>query len=198
MHRFAQALVFSGLALFQGGFSDAQEQKTLDGAGPNEEYFIQVGSFLDSRRSSALEKELRGRFELTGVSPALQGMSWIYRVRIGPYQRRQEAEDVSLELQTAGYASWVLRESPSAVAARAPAEAFYIQVGVFRKPRNAMSSHYDLRVRSWNASIRPAVSEGIALYRVLVGPYPDKTLADKAARILQGSGYPTAVFKEQL
>jgi DedD protein len=59
-------------------------------------FVLQVGAYRDSAKAHALVEKLKARGLPAYMEPAPQGL---YRVRVGPYATRREAEDVILQVR---------------------------------------------------------------------------------------------------
>lgn len=72
-------------------------------------YFIQVGAF----RTPEDAETQRAKLSLTGVEAKVtereQAGRMIYRVRVGPYDKKEEAEKVKGQIETAGYETALVR-----------------------------------------------------------------------------------------
>lgn len=72
-------------------------------------YFIQVGAF----RTPEDAETQRAKLSLTGVEAKVtereQAGRQIYRVRVGPYEKKEEAEKVKTQLEAAGHETALVR-----------------------------------------------------------------------------------------
>lgn len=72
-------------------------------------YFIQVGAF----RTPEDAETQRAKLSLTGVEAKVtereQAGRMIYRVRVGPYDKKEEAEKIKGQIETAGYETALVR-----------------------------------------------------------------------------------------
>jgi hypothetical protein len=73
------------------------------------------------------------------------------------------------------------------------AGSFWIQVGAFSSGRNADNLASKLRAAAYSAAVSPAVSKGMAIYKVRVGPYYSREEAQAVSVKLSRQGYPTKV-----
>ncbi len=83
--------------------------KAKAGAADPFAYFIQVGAF----RTPEDAETQRAKLSLTGVEAKVtereQAGRMIYRVRVGPYDKKEEAEKVKGQIETAGYETALVR-----------------------------------------------------------------------------------------
>ena len=73
-------------------------------------YCVQVGSFRDEEKARALRADLVDRNERVYISSVLTRADRVYRVRVGPYLARADAERRAGELQRSGLAGIVAEE----------------------------------------------------------------------------------------
>lgn len=72
---------------------------------------VQVGAFADSRAAQALAAQLRNKGFSVYVSPGSQGGEERWRVRVGPFPSRAEAESAAERLKShERLPTWVLSE----------------------------------------------------------------------------------------
>jgi len=86
------------------GYPDSLEAGLLAGEGRDFAlYSVQVGSFAEWKNAKKLYDELtKGGFE-ANIHTAIIGDSYFYRVRVGRYGRRSDAEGAARALQNRGY-----------------------------------------------------------------------------------------------
>ncbi len=73
-------------------------------------YCVQVGSFRDHAKADALRANLVDRYDRVYISSVSTPSEQLYRVRVGPYSDRSEAERRAGELGRTGLASIVAEE----------------------------------------------------------------------------------------
>lgn len=56
------------------------------------EFWVQVGSFVDKQRADDLDDRLNEKGVVSRISTSISGVDTFYRVRIGPYGTREEAD----------------------------------------------------------------------------------------------------------
>jgi cell division septation protein DedD len=89
------------------GQSRAEAPNAAPETSPNQEgalYVVQVGIFGTLDRANLFTSELHKRFTSAYTeSPRPGGQDPVYRVNIGPYDRRDDADQVAGELAAMGY-----------------------------------------------------------------------------------------------
>jgi len=77
---------------------------------PRVKYEVQVGAFADPQRAAELQERLRARFEDVRLTTreAPDGEYW--RVRIGPYEQREEAASAARRVSQLGFPALVVEE----------------------------------------------------------------------------------------
>jgi rare lipoprotein A len=73
-------------------------------------YAVQTGAFQDGSRAIALKESLASRYDDVYMSPLRTASSLYYRVRIGPYDRRDRALAEARRLTRGGLPSLVVEE----------------------------------------------------------------------------------------
>jgi hypothetical protein len=71
-------------------------------------FWIQVGAFSSEKNADNLAVKLRGASYTAAVSPSVSQGKAIYKVRVGPYGGREEAQGVSKRLSRQGYPTKVI------------------------------------------------------------------------------------------
>ncbi len=77
---------------------------------PGGTFAVQAGSFAAQDRAIALRDEIRRTWPGAHVTPAGMGGRTLYRVRIGGFAARADAQQVARQLATAGYTVIVVEE----------------------------------------------------------------------------------------
>ena len=75
--------------------------------------------------------------------------------------------------------------------------AYFVQVGAFRTPEDAESQRAKLSLSGIEAKVSEREQSGRAVFRVRVGPFDKKDLADKAKEKLDATGLETALVRVQ-
>lgn len=75
-----------------------------------ERFFVQVGSFADSSNAHRMQRRLAASYPDVRVETAEAGASTYYRVRMGAFIRRDEAEGRAAEVASAGYSAVIITE----------------------------------------------------------------------------------------
>ncbi len=78
----------------------------------------------------------------------------------------------------------------------APVGVYYVQVGSFVEPRRAYELQRALLLHFTSVKVTRAVVNGVAYYRVRVGPYFSRNTARERKRWLRRRGYPAVVVRE--
>ena len=73
-------------------------------------YAVQVGSYTDADKASALKQALTQRFSSVYISPLSSGRFRYYQVRLGPFAERTQAERQARAAARAGLQSVVVEE----------------------------------------------------------------------------------------
>jgi rare lipoprotein A len=73
-------------------------------------YCVQVGSFSEEEKATALRANLAPRYGDVYISPVRARADLFYRVRVGPYTERHDAERRALELTSIGIPAIVTEE----------------------------------------------------------------------------------------
>lgn len=73
-------------------------------------YCVQVGSFREEHKALALRANLVDRYDRVYISPVLTRADRMYRVRVGPYADREEAERRAGDAERLGLAAIVAEE----------------------------------------------------------------------------------------
>lgn len=74
-------------------------------------YFVQLGAFVTPEDARALRAKLVLIGEESTLSEKKQSEHTVYRVRVGPYASREEAEKMKIRLGAVGFADTVLVQS---------------------------------------------------------------------------------------
>jgi rare lipoprotein A len=73
-------------------------------------YTVQVGSFKDKRDALGLKEQLDGSLSDVRIEPTDLGGDIYYRIRIGRFSQRDEAEELATRLRRSGYTGSVIQE----------------------------------------------------------------------------------------
>jgi rare lipoprotein A len=94
------------------GTASVRVESIDDGDGPPGTviYAVQAGSFLDGEKASALRSDLASRFADVYLSPFRTPDALYYRVRLGPFERRDDATVRAQTLFWRGFSSLVVEE----------------------------------------------------------------------------------------
>ncbi len=75
-----------------------------------ERFFVQVGSFADSNNARRVQKFLAASYPDVHIETAAAGPNLYYRVRMGAFMNRDEAESRAARVATAGYSAVIITE----------------------------------------------------------------------------------------
>jgi rare lipoprotein A len=73
-------------------------------------YCVQVGAFSEQDKADALRANLAPTYDDVYISPVRARAELFYRVRVGPYAERQDAERRAVELSSSGVPAVVTEE----------------------------------------------------------------------------------------
>lgn len=73
-------------------------------------YSVQVGAFREKAKAQAVRADLAPRYADVYISPVQARPAPVYRVRVGPYPERREAERRAVELASLGFPAIVTEE----------------------------------------------------------------------------------------
>lgn len=85
--------------------------------------------------------------------------------------------------------------TPAPTPATASAGAYFVQIGVFVNRASAESLERKLRERKFTVVVEPIERQGKTLYRVRVGPEPDRAAASTLMKRLAEAGHKGSVVK---
>ena len=94
------------------GTASVRVESIDDGDGPlgTVVYAVQAGSFLDGDKASALRDDLATRFDDVYLTELRTPESLYYRVRLGPFERRDDAAVLAQALYGSGLSPLVVEE----------------------------------------------------------------------------------------
>jgi rare lipoprotein A len=75
-----------------------------------ERFFVQVGSFADSSNARRMQQRLAAAYPDVRIETAEAGASTCYRVRMGAFVRRDEAESRAAQVASVGYSAVIITE----------------------------------------------------------------------------------------
>jgi len=75
-----------------------------------ERFFVQVGSFADSSNARRMQQRLAAAYPDVSIETAEAGASTYYRVRMGAFIRREEAESRAARVASVGYSAVIITE----------------------------------------------------------------------------------------
>ena len=100
------------LGLIAPGTAAVRVESIDDGNGPPGVvvYAVQAGAFQDELKATALRSNLSGRFTDVYLTSFRTGEAFVYRVRLGPYERRDDALLRARSLASNGVPALVVEE----------------------------------------------------------------------------------------
>ena len=75
-----------------------------------ERFFVQVGSFADSSNARRMQQRLAAAYPDVRIETAEAGASTYYRVRMGAFMNRDEAESRAARVSSIGYSAVIITE----------------------------------------------------------------------------------------
>jgi cell division septation protein DedD len=156
---------------------------------------VQVAAFATEERARALVERLQGLgFEAYLLVPAPGGADRLYRVRVGAFATRSEAETAAAAIGRAlGFDVWITRDHPSPArteGARPPVagrvSTFAIQLAAPARAGGASVLLSRARAAGFDAYVvAPKPGDATPLYRVRIGGYPTRAAATTAAAVVE-------------
>ena len=107
-----------------------------------------------------------------------------------PTAPTQKPATASQKLAAASQKPTKAHPSAAATAATTSESGWAVQLGVFASRENAERLALEVRVKGFKASVSPVTSGSRKLYRVRVGPTPDRSAAQELQERLKASGRP--------
>jgi rare lipoprotein A len=100
------------LALVGPGTARVRVESVDDGDGPLGvvAYAVQAGAFQDGTKAFALRQSLAGRYDKVYLSPLRTEDALYYRVRVGPFERREQAVTFAQQLARGGVPAMIVEE----------------------------------------------------------------------------------------
>jgi cell division protein FtsN len=78
---------------------------------PRLTFIVQAGAYQDPHNAKRAEQALRAHYSNIRISPQTHAGQRFYRLHIGPFATRAEAEQVNRQLQSLGYHALILPQS---------------------------------------------------------------------------------------
>lgn len=151
-------------------------------------YLVQVASFSNEKNANALADLLKKDKLPVLMDVVDRSAGRMYRVRVGPYARRAEADEVvsSLGSSMSDLAPRVLDLRPDDSAPVStpsdPLVRWVVQVGSFGSPESAEDLVARLRLSGFSAFSEKVTSANGTVYKVRIGPELDRDKAADLAR----------------
>ncbi|MBB5015814.1 SPOR domain-containing protein [Rehaibacterium terrae] len=149
-------------------------------------YVVNLGSYTNQANARALVDALKASQLPAYAEEVTIGSQRGLRVRVGPYEQRASAESARLralrvrdDVPATVVALDAATPAPSQAAAGGVAAGFAVQVGAFRTEADAIALRDRLRNGGFVAFSERVQTESGTLYRVRVGPEPDRAAAER-------------------
>jgi cell division septation protein DedD len=145
-----------------------------EAASEKEVYSVQVGAMRQLKNAERLKRILSDEVENIYISKVqIQGKRY-YRVRVGPFKNKLDAEDTIIRLKSVQGVKGFTFKTPIK-----PRKHFYsVQMGAMRQLNNAEKLKRILSDEVENIYISKVQIQGRRYYRVRVGPFKDKVDAE--------------------
>jgi rare lipoprotein A len=98
------------LGMIQTGLAPVKIE-FLPNTQPRLTFIVQAGAYQDPNNAKQAEQALRAHYSNIRISTQIHAGQRFYRVRIGPFSTRSEAEQVSRQLLSLGYHALILPQS---------------------------------------------------------------------------------------
>ncbi len=178
----------TSITLSSGKSDDALEPQAEEANVDGPRYLVQVASFSSEKNAKALEARLQAANLSVLMDEVERTAGRLYRVRVGPYSERAEADAVvsSLRDQMTDLSPRVLDLRPTESAPVStpsdPLVRWVVQVGSFGNVKSADSLVARLRLSGLTAFSEKVSSAGNTAYKVRIGPEIDRDKATELAR----------------
>lgn len=162
-----------------------QEEETSEGA---PRYLVQVASFSNEKNASVLSDLLKAENLAVLMDVVDRPAGRMYRVRVGPYSQRYEADALvaSLRAKMTDLTPRVLDLRPDESAPVStpsdPLVRWVVQVGSFSSSKSAQDLVTELRLAGLSAYSEKVTSAAGTVHKVRIGPELDRDKAVDLAR----------------
>lgn len=166
----------------------SENQGVDSGSEDTPRYLVQVASFSNERNANALADLLRAENLPVLMDVVDRPAGRMYRVRVGPYNRRPDADAVvtSLRAKMTDLTPRVLDLRPNDSAPVStpsdPLVRWVVQVGSFNNPQSAEELVAKLRLSGLSAYSEKVSSASGTAYKVRIGPELDREKAAELSR----------------
>lgn len=184
--------------------SSLELTSTKDVPGDTPRYLVQVASFSNEKNANALADVLKKDKLPVLMDVVDRSAGRMYRVRVGPYAKRAEADALvsSLGAQMSDLTPRVLDlrpdDSAPVSAPSDPLVRWVVQVGSFGNPESAEDLVARLRLNGFSAFSEKVTAAGGTVYKVRIGPELDRDKAvDMASKLKSEQGLDAFVTTQQ-
>ncbi|NOR19898.1 MAG: hypothetical protein GQ538_07390 [Xanthomonadales bacterium] len=178
----------TSITLSSGKSPDALEPEHSGASVDGPRYLVQVASFSSKKNANTLATRLRAAKLSVVMDEVERTAGRLYRVRVGPYAERADADAVvvSLRAQMSDLSPRVLDLRPAESAPVStpsdPLVRWVVQVGSFSSAKSAEALVAKLRLSGLTAFSEKVSSAGNTAYKVRIGPEIDRDKATVLAR----------------
>ena len=178
----------TSITLNSGKSPDVLEPENVEAAVDGPRYLVQVASFSSEKNANTLAGRLRTAKLPVVMDEVERTAGRLYRVRVGPYAERADADAVvaSLRSQMSDLSPRVLDLRPAESAPVStpsdPLVRWVVQVGSFGSANSAEALVAQLRLSGLTAFSEKVSSAGKTAYKVRIGPEIDRDKAAELAR----------------
>ena len=178
----------TSITLTSGKPESLEPTQTVEGSKTGSRYLVQVASFSNERNANALADLLKADNLPVLMDVVDRPAGRMYRVRVGPYAKRSEADSLvsSLSAKMTDLTPRVLDLRPDESAPVStpsdPLVRWVVQVGSFSQEKSAKDLVAKLRLAGLSAFSEMVSSSAGTTYKVRIGPELDR---DKAAELVR-------------
>ncbi len=178
----------TSITLTSGKPESLEPTPTVEGSKTGSRYLVQVASFSNERNANALADLLKSENLPVLMDVVDRPAGRMYRVRVGPYAKRSEADSLvsSLSAKMTDLTPRVLDLRPDESAPVStpsdPLVRWVVQVGSFSQEKSAKDLVAKLRLAGLSAFSEKVSSSAGTAYKVRIGPELDRDKAAELAR----------------
>ena len=178
----------TSITLTSGKAESLEPAQTVEGSKTGSRYLVQVASFSNERNANALADLLKAENLPVLMDVVDRPAGRMYRVRVGPYAKRSEADSLvsSLSAKMTDLTPRVLDLRPDESAPVStpsdPLVRWVVQVGSFSQEKSAKDLVAQLRLAGLSAFSEKVSSTAGTAYKVRIGPELDRDKAAELAR----------------
>jgi len=183
-----QTPTVTSIILKSGKEESLDVTQAVEGSDTTPRYLVQVASFSNERNANALADLLKADNLPVLMDVVDRPAGRMYRVRVGPYAKRPEADALVDKLRTKmnDLTPRVLDLRPDDSAPVStpsdPLVRWVVQVGSFSNTKSAEDLVAKLRIAGLSAFSEPVTSATGTVYKVRIGPELDREKATELAR----------------